>query len=84
MDSNLQPNPDAERTSGSLHRDCSAAASICLHCDYWTQRHADGALGLTGWCDLFVKTTTADHGRKCTGWTPREPLNVCMSHGGHK
>ena len=24
MDSNLQPTPDAERTAGSLHRDCSA------------------------------------------------------------
>lgn len=40
MDTNLQPTPDAERTAGSLHRDCYAAALKRMEArrDYWDEK----------------------------------------------
>ena len=70
-----EPKPNGQAEASFAPCPGSVAAGICLHCDYWMMRSTDGTGGMQGWCDLFVKRTPADHGRKCTGWTPREPLN---------
>ena len=38
MHSNLQPTPDAERTVGSLHRDCSTARTTSPRDWHWSLR----------------------------------------------
>lgn len=72
-DTKLNQPSSEQRTAGSLEQVGMRRVAICCACDWWTPTQASNALGLTGWCDVFCKRTQADHGRKCTAWTPLQP-----------
>ena len=56
--------------------------SLCWSCDYWMplpDRQSDPKAPL-GFCDLFNKRTSPDHGAQCTAWVKRE----VVAEGGGK
>ena len=74
-------NKNETSNADCLQRPCSADDGICKNCDYWESSWHSLTAGL-GWCALFNKTTEPEHGRKCTGWIPRNPPNADIRRGG--
>lgn len=75
MDSNFQPMPDAERTAGSLHRDCSAAASKPAKPYYtgsWSKSCDHCAHAEPHYCLLYSRTMKNMDVKRCREWTERQ------------